>query len=204
MFLYGVSIFWLIFLYIDIKRYAKRLDKYVQNILKTKHDNKNEGIAENSEYYSVKNLLDKSWHQDKSQSNSDYFPLHDYQNGLRRTRYSIIQRELSKKPNKKNPAKLSTIEEDGHTKRKSSGDVYYMAESLNENKNEELSEFEEANNDAESNSNYSDTDIKMDDHTKKGKFTGYLNEKSASYNLYLRVGIGGKINYLHFFVYCKF
>ena len=111
-----------------------------------------------------------------------------------RSRYSLIQRELSKKTKKRNPSQLSAINEDNQLNRQSNGDVYYMAESVNENDEEEI-EFEEISKSGKSEESYSDiTDrySKLDQNGKKNKFTGYLNEKSASYNLYLRVGIGGK------------
>jgi hypothetical protein len=123
--------------------------------------------------------------------------LNDYHSHLMRSRYSAIQRQLSKKAKLKNSSRLSAINEGQQSKRQSNGDVYYMAESLNENDEPDI-ELEESNSEfkgAKSEESYSDIDdrySKLDENAKNNKFTGYLNEKSASYNLYLRVGIGGK------------
>jgi hypothetical protein len=114
----------------------------------------------------VKNILENE------QTENHYIKLSEVQSILMNNRYSTIHRTLSRSTKKKNKRpKLPTIDEN-----KQHNDYYTPdhADQINDDANGD--EYSEASQEK----------------IKPAKFTGYLNDKSASYNLYLRAGIGSK------------
>ena len=159
-------------MYVDIKRYTKNLDQYIRQLASNqapRNENDN-GFVANNEYYSARSIMDKNEH---------YMTLSDFSTHLKSSSFSTIQRQLAKETRSKSITRKSIQSDNGDVKLQNS--EYYMADSLH---NGSINE-EEENRSVVS---YSMAEEKI----KSEKFTGYMNEKSASYNLYLRVGIGGK------------
>ena len=160
-------------MYVNIKRYTKNLDQYIRQLASNqapRNENDN-GFVANNEYYSARSIIDKN--------ERNYMDLSDYFTHLKNSRFSTIQRKLAKETRSKSITRKSIQSDNGDVKLQNS--EYYMADSLH---NGSINE-EEENRSVVS---YSMAEEKI----KSEKFTGYMNEKSASYNLYLRVGIGGK------------
>jgi hypothetical protein len=184
--LYGISIGWIIFLYVDVRIYSSELLKEIRS--KTNPDLKDTDKTTEDIYLEWKSTPGNIVPRAKS-IHSDYQNMNDYEDyGVFKDFYEKefemnprlatitaaatvpnIRQKSFRRKNKRTPGKLKTIDENQYN--------YYSGvfDLSTHRKNEHLPTF-------------------VPPALMKTKFDGYLNVKNADFNLYLKAGVGSKLS----------
>ncbi len=180
--LYGVSIGWIIFLYIDVRVYSNELLKEIQSKQNPELNDKNKTTDEiYLEWKSTPGVVRraKSIHQDDYQDMNEYEDYGVFKDFYEKkfdmnsrlatvtaaaTVTNIRQKSFRRK-NKRTASKLKTIDENQNNYYSGAFDVTQT---------------------------YGNMPTFVPPALMKTKFDGYLNDKSAAFNLYLKAGVGSK------------
>lgn len=169
------------FLYVDIKLYTEQLNKYIQSLFDGKkslfehtvprhdhdhnHKSNKKTKTEGDDGVYMKNLSKI----ENSSESSHYMALNEFQSAVLNPRLSNLHHTLARRQSLRRSS-LVTIEE--------ISDIQHESSANNDDVDDDYKSVE--------------TYSEIQENSKKCQFRGYLNDKSASYNLYLRAGIGSK------------